>query len=172
MKMREVLEFKSLETRFVASGVDAESTYCRHSRRAAERAELLPGQRRDSAENQRRRAHPPGSLAGGLLKRKRLSGRSHSGARSALVQLRRPLPFLRGSCNDKPQTSPRSEGPELPTKRRWFCPDDFTGRRTGETFTCACRAGSINDGPVWGTDTYTSDSRICTAASPRPGRRS
>lgn len=44
------------------------------------------------------------------------------------------------------------------------CPDDFTGRRTGETFTCACRAGSINDGPVWGTDTYTSDSRICTAA--------
>nr|WP_277613652.1 LCCL domain-containing protein [Neoroseomonas marina] len=44
------------------------------------------------------------------------------------------------------------------------CPDDFTGRRPGETFTCACRAGSMADGPVWGTDTYTADSRICAAA--------
>jgi len=44
------------------------------------------------------------------------------------------------------------------------CPEDFTGRRAGETFTCACRAGSVSDGPVWGTDNYTSDSRICTAA--------
>nr|WP_246524196.1 LCCL domain-containing protein [Neoroseomonas eburnea] len=30
--------------------------------------------------------------------------------------------------------------------------------------TCACRAGSAAEGQVWGTDTYTADSRICVAA--------
>ena len=42
------------------------------------------------------------------------------------------------------------------------CPNDFQGRTAAVT--CTCSAEATRTGPVWGSDFYTSDSRICRAA--------
>ncbi len=45
------------------------------------------------------------------------------------------------------------------------CPSNARDLRgTGETVTCACDSNATASGSVWGTDTYTDDSRICRAA--------
>jgi outer membrane protein OmpA-like peptidoglycan-associated protein len=44
------------------------------------------------------------------------------------------------------------------------CPADFSGGRLGQSFSCACRAGSVEGGSVWGDGIYTADSSICLAA--------
>ena len=45
------------------------------------------------------------------------------------------------------------------------CPDDFVAfAEETEPLTCQCRAEATQRGEVWGTDVYTSDSRICRAA--------
>lgn len=44
------------------------------------------------------------------------------------------------------------------------CPADFGGGKPGQSFSCACRAGSIDGGSVWGDGIYTADSSICRAA--------
>ncbi|MFT8242960.1 LCCL domain-containing protein [Roseomonas sp. BN140053] len=45
------------------------------------------------------------------------------------------------------------------------CPDDFRAYNgTSEPLACLCPAEATGRGPLWGTDTYTSDSAVCKAA--------
>jgi outer membrane protein OmpA-like peptidoglycan-associated protein len=44
------------------------------------------------------------------------------------------------------------------------CPEDFGGVPRGHALTCVCRAASESTGEIWGTDIYTADSGVCTAA--------
>lgn len=46
----------------------------------------------------------------------------------------------------------------------WAAQADSLRGRTGERFTYSCPAGGPSSGRLWGTDLYTDDSSICTAA--------
>lgn len=50
----------------------------------------------------------------------------------------------------------------LPVVATESCPRDFRGQ--SESLTCACAAEATRSGTVWGTLTYTADSRLCRAA--------
>jgi len=49
-----------------------------------------------------------------------------------------------------------------PATAQTACPSDFQGQSTA--LTCACAPEATASGTVWGSGTYTSDSRICRAA--------
>lgn len=62
-----------------------------------------------------------------------------------------------------PPSDPRSSEPALETEPSWLAQATEHRGQNESTFRYGCPAdGSIN--PVWGTDFYTDDSSVCTAA--------
>ena len=58
---------------------------------------------------------------------------------------------------------PDAEEIDVDTSIAWERPASFYGDEVGAEFTVVCREGGELDS-VWGTDVYTDDSSICTAA--------
>lgn len=68
---------------------------------------------------------------------------------------------------DRPRVAeaPPSFGTPGPGPNQGSCPSNLAGRTDiGSTLSCTCAAQQTQQGSLWGTDTYTSDSAICRAA--------
>ncbi|WP_376089894.1 LCCL domain-containing protein [Roseomonas sp. CCTCC AB2023176] len=73
-----------------------------------------------------------------------------------------PVPEAPGKPGVAAPAAPPAPAPRAAVSQ---CPDNmaaFAG--SSEVLTCACPAALTRSGPVWGTDTYTADSRTCRAA--------
>ncbi|MDG2002500.1 MAG: LCCL domain-containing protein [Novosphingobium sp.] len=71
------------------------------------------------------------------------------------------FPSQQGSNRSPARSSP----PASTVSNVGSCPSSATGYRdTRKTITCACSSSETSSGSVWGTFTYTDDSKICRAA--------